>query len=201
MKPNHSTIDEKPLVIHLGPLSKKLTDQEFFQLCQLNRDLHLERSSEGDLIILPPTGGETGRLNFVLNGLFYAWVESNGLGIGFDSSTGFTLPNGAKRSPDLSWVEQSRWDALSDEEKTEFPPSCPDFVVEIRSHSDDIERLKEKMREYIANSARLGWLIDPIEKQVLIYQPYCEVECVQDQIVVSGNPVLPGFELDLLKLW
>lgn len=193
--------DIEPLVLHLGPLSPKMNDQEFFMLCQVNPDLQIERTSKGDLIIIPPTGGETGRLNFILNGLFYTWVVSDGSGIGFDSSTGFTLPNGAKRSPDLSWVKRSRWEALSKEERMEFPPLCPDFVLEFRSYSDAMNKLHEKMLEYIENGAQLGWLIDPLEKRVLVFRPFVETETIKNHGVVSGDPILPGFLLDLSKLW
>ncbi|MBI1987511.1 MAG: Uma2 family endonuclease [Nitrospinae bacterium] len=178
-----------------------MSDHEFFEFCQLNRDLRIERTREGDLIIMPPTGGKTGRRNFTLTGLFTAWVEADGRGIGFDSSTGFTLPNGAKRSPDLAWIERSRWVALTEEEKEGFPPLCPDFVVELRSRSDALEMLQEKMTEYIANGAQLGWLIDPQEKKVYIYHPSADVCCLENPETISDDPVLPGFVLDLRRIW
>lgn len=190
-----------PLILHLGPILQKMSNHEFFEFCQLNRDWRIELTSEGDLIIMPPTGGETGRLNFTLAGIFYVWAEADGTGIGFDSSTGFTLPNGAKRSPDLAWVKRSRWEALTEEEREEFPPLCPDFVVEIRSRSDVLGVLREKMEEYLANGAQLGWLIDPIEKKVYIYRPSAEVCCLEDPKTTSGDPVLPGFTLDMQRLW
>src|SRR5215467_7496978 len=127
--------DVQPLILHMGPVLQRMSDREFFEFCHLNKDLRLERTAEGDLIVTPPTGGETGRRNFTLTGLFKDWIENDGSGVGFDSSTGFALPNGAKRSPDLAWVKKARWEQLTEEEREEFPPVCPDFVVELRSRT------------------------------------------------------------------
>src|SRR5438132_4659472 len=157
-----------PYVIHFEPVLKKLSDEDFFEFCQANRDWRIERTSDGDVIIMPPTGGETGGRNFELAVDFGNWVRADGTGKGFDSSTGFTLPNGAERSPDLAWVRLSRWNALSEEQRKKFPPLCPDFVVELRSPSDSLSGLQEKMQEYIQNGAELGWLIDPVEKKVYV---------------------------------
>jgi Uma2 family endonuclease len=178
-----------------------MSAHEFFEVCQLNRDWRIERTSEGDLIIMPPTGGKTGKRNFTLNGLFFSWVEEDGTGIGFDSSTGFILPNNAKRSPDLAWVKRSRWEQLTREEQEEFPPLCPDFVVELRSQSDALAPLQEKMREYIANGALLGWLLDPLERKVYVYRPASEVVCLEKARTISGEPELPGLVLDLERIW
>jgi len=178
-----------------------MSDHEFFEFCRLNQDWRIERTSDGDLVIMPPTGGNTGRLNSALTALFYAWAEREGTGITFDSSTGFSLPNGAQRSPDLAWVKRSRWDALTREQQEEFPPLCPDFVAEIRSPSDSLRVLRAKMEEYLANGALLGWLIDPLEKKLYVYRPSAEVCCLDDPTTVSGDPVLPGFVLDLGRLW
>jgi Uma2 family endonuclease len=178
-----------------------MSDRDFFEFCRLNQDLRFERTDEGDLIIMPPTGGETGRRNFILTGLFNAWADKDGTGVGFDSSTGFALPNGAKRSPDLAWVKRSRWEALTEREREEFPPLCPDFVVELRSSSDRLDALQSKMREYLDNGARLGWLIDPEEKKVYVYRPDEKVACLENPEAVSGDPILPGFILDLQRLW
>jgi Uma2 family endonuclease len=128
-------------------------------------------------------------------------VETNGTGVGFDSSTGFTLPNGAKRSPDLAWVKRERWEALSVEQRRQFPPLCPDFVVELRSPSDALATVQAKLQEYLDNGAHLGWLIDPREKKVYIYRPQTPVACVDDPQTVSGEPVLPGFVLELKRVW
>lgn len=193
--------EPRPLILHFGPVLQKMSDHDFFEFCQLNRDWRLELTSEGDLIIMPPTGGEAGRRNFNLTMLFGIWAEANGAGICFDSSTGFTLPNGAKRSPDLAWVKRSRWEGLTEEEREEFPPLCPDFVVEIRSRSDALNTLLAKMREYLANGAQLGWLIDPLERKAYIYCPSAEVYCLENPKTISGDPVLPGFILDLRRLW
>lgn len=192
---------EQPLVLNFGPFVKTMNDEEFTAFCQLNRDLRIERTSEGDLIIMPPTGGETGRRNFNLTVLFGEWVERDGTGIGFDSSTGFTLPNGAKRSPDLAWVRRTRWERLTAEEKEGFPPLCPDFVAELRSRSDDLEALQEKLKEYVANGAQLGWLIDPEERKVYVYRPNAPMECLENPKTLSGEPILRGFVLDLERIW
>ncbi len=191
----------QPLVLDFGPFVKTMNDEEFAEFCQLNRDLRIERTSEGDLIIMSPTGGETGRRNFNLTVLFGEWVERDGTGIGFDSFTGFTLPNGAKRSPDLAWVRRARWEQLTAAEKEGFPPLCPDFVAELRSHSDDLEALQEKLKEYVANGAQLGWLIDPEERKVFLYRPNAPMECLEDPKTLSGEPILRGFVLDLERVW
>jgi Uma2 family endonuclease len=190
-----------PLVIHFGPTLRGMSEHEFFAFCQANPDWRIEQTSKGDLILMAPTGGETGRRNFDLNTVFGAWVERDGTGVGFDSSTGFRLPNGAKRSPDLAWVRRSRWEQLSQEARKQFPPLCPDFVVELRSESEALETLQEKMEEYIANGALLGWLIDPETRKVHIYRPGAAAQCLDNPDSVSGEPVLPGFVLDLRGLW
>jgi Uma2 family endonuclease len=189
------------LVLHLGPAMQRMSDDEFFDFCQKHPDLRIERTSEGDLIIMPPTGGETGRSNFSLTGLFYNWVVSNGTGEGFDSSTVFRLPNGAERSPDVAWVRRERWQALTAEQRRKFPPLCPDFVIELRSHTDRLRPLQDKLEEYIENGAQLGWLIDPQEKKVWIYRPNSAVECLDHPVMVSGDPELPGFTLPLDRIW
>jgi Uma2 family endonuclease len=188
------------LVLRLAPVID-MSDEQFFDLCQLNRDLRLERTSQGDLVIMPPTGGETGRMNFDLTGVFSLWVHADGSGVGFDSSTGFTLPNGAKRSPDLAWVRRSRWEALTPQQREQFPPLCPDFVLELRSPSDALATMQAKMQEYLDNGAHLGWLIDPIEKKVYTYRPQAAVECLDNPQTISGDPVLPGFVLELGRVW
>lgn len=193
---------ERPaLTLRFGSALENLSNRNFFELCQANPDLHLERTSEGDLVIMSPTGGNAGRRNFVLIGQFNAWITRYNLGIGFDSSSGFTLPNGAVRAPDLSYVRHERWEALTEEERDMFPPLCPDFVVELRSASDSLSSLQEKMQEYIDNGASLGWLINPLEKTVHVYRPGEDVAVLHNPETVSGSPELPGFVLDVRRLW
>jgi Uma2 family endonuclease len=189
---------DEALVIHFG---RVMDEDEFYDFCMRNEDLNLELSSEGDLIIMPPTGMKTGNRNFKLTAAFAAWVEKDGTGVGFDSSSMFSLPNGAKRSPDLSWIKKERWEALSEKEQEKFSPICPDFVVELRSPSDSLKRLQKKMEEYIANGAQLGWLLDPSGRKVYVYRPGTEVEVLDDPEAVSGEPLLRGFTLDVRALW
>ena len=201
MSTTSSKTEQASFVIHFGPSLRKLNDREFFEFCQLNRDLRIERTSEGDVMVMPPTGSKTGSRNFSLAVQFGAWVEKDGTGKGFDSSSGFKLPNRATRSPDLSWIRNERWEALSQNEQEVFAPICPDFVVELRSPSDRINYVQAKLREYIDNGAQLGWLIDPIEEKVYIYRPHVEVESLDRPLTVSGEPLLRGFVLDLEPLW
>ncbi|NEU77200.1 Uma2 family endonuclease, partial [Hassallia byssoidea VB512170] len=147
------------LTVNLKPVLE-LTDEQFFQLCQANRDLRFERTATGELIIMPPTGGETGNRNGRLNQQLFNWADADNTGIAFDSSGGFKLPNGADRSPDASWIKLERWNALTQEQQTRFLPLCPDFVVELLSPTDSLRETQEKMREYRDNGARLGWLIN-----------------------------------------
>ncbi len=178
-----------------------LTDEQFFQLCQNNRDLRFERTARGELIIMPPTGSETSDRNADLTYQLRAWSRQNQLGKSFDSSGGFKLSNGAERSPDASWVKMSRWNALTQTEKERFAPLCPDFLVELMSPSDSIEKTRAKMREYMDNGAKLGWLINRQQQQVEIYRPNREVEILQSPRTLSGENVLPGFVLDLAEIW
>ena len=183
-------------------LTLQVTPAEFVAIAAVNRDLRLERTASGELIVNPPTGGTSGKRNRRITGLLDRWCEANeGLGEGFDSSTGFRLPNGATRAPDASWVRRDRWDALTQEEKEGFPPLCPDFVVELRSKTDSLGTLQDKMQEYIDSGARLGWLIDPQNRRVEIYRSGKEVELLDEPSQVSGEEVLPGFILDLRRVW
>jgi Uma2 family endonuclease len=166
-----------------------------------NKDLRLELSAQGELSIMSPTGGETGDRNLELGGQVWFWNRQNGLGKAFDSSTGFKLPNGATRSPDVSWIKIARWNALTPEQRKRFLPLCPDFVIELVSESDDLADTQAKMREYIANGLRLGWLINPKNKQVEIYRPNQEIEVLQSPANLSGENVLPGFILDLQPIF
>lgn len=185
------------LAINLNGLIAKITDNEFFELCRNNADLRMEMTKEGDLIIMPPTGGETSGYNFDLVLDFGSWVRRDGTGKGFESNAMFVLPNGAKRMPDMSWIKLERWNQLTDTQKKSFPPICPDFVVELRSPSDSIQDLKDKMAEYIENGAQLGWLIDPIQKKVFVFRPDTEPEEFNNPASISGDPLLKGFTLDL----
>jgi Uma2 family endonuclease len=189
------------IVLHLGPRIDRWTDEEFAELCRVNRDLRLERTADGDLIIMPPTGGETGRRNLELALRLGEWAKREGSGVAFDSSTGFRLPNGAHRSPDASWIVSERWNALSQEAREGFPPLCPDFVVELRSPTDPLAHLQAKMQEFVDNGARLGWLIDPFERRVHVYRPETEPVELDEPETIAGEPVLPGFALDLALFW
>ncbi len=188
------------LTLNLNPIIK-LTSEQFYLLCEANPELKLERNSQGELIVMPPTGGETGRSNSNINGQIWFWNEEKQLGELFDSSTGFTLPSGANRSPDVSWVEKSRWDPLNKEQKEKFIPLCPDFVIEIMSPSDNLKKLQNKMQEYMENGCRLGWLINRKQQEVEIYRQGKEVEVLKLPQTISGEDVLPGFLLNMQKIW
>jgi len=179
----------------------KLTSEQFYQLCEENPDLKLERSANGELIAMPPTGGETGKRNVKLTTQLDLWNEQTELGEVFDSSTGFTLPNKADRSPHASWVEKSRWSALTPEQREKFIPLCPDFVIELVSPSDSLKKTQEKMQEYMENGCRLGWLTNRKKREVEIYRPGQDVEVLQSPLTLYGENVLPGFVLNLQKIW
>jgi len=178
-----------------------MTDADFFRFCQLNRDWRIERTSDGDLIVMPPASSDSGHRNFSLTTQLGVWSRSNGTGLGFDSSAGFRLPNGATRSPDAAWIRRDRWDALSEDEKRAFAPVTPDFVAELRSKTDSLDVLRAKMREYIDNGARLGWLIDPMARRVEDYRPGEEPVLLDQPATIAGDPVLPGFVLDLAEIF
>jgi Uma2 family endonuclease len=181
--------------------STRLTDEQFFELCSANRNLRFERSADGELVIMAPTGGGTGNKNAELSIDLGIWNRQTRLGKVFDSSTGFKLPNGADRSPDASWVRLERWNALTEEQKDSFIPLAPDFAVELRSKTDALKTLQTKMREYRDNGVRLGWLIDAKTQRVEIYRPGQEVELLESPVSLSGEDILPGFRLDLSTLW
>ena len=189
------------LPLKLNVQAAHLSDEEFLQLCQENPELRIEMNARGELVIMPPTGMKTGVRNGVFNFHFVEWAKRDGSGVAFDSSTMFTLPNGAKRSPDASWVKRERWDALTEKQQEGTGPLCPDFVVELRSPSDRLSVLQEKMQESLNNGVQLGWLIDPIDKQIYIYRPDQSVEVLEDPVSLQGDPVLPGFLLPVQELW
>jgi Uma2 family endonuclease len=188
------------LTLQLPPVLQ-LTDEQFEQLSAVNQDLRLELTAKGELIIMPPTGGETGNRNFEIYIDLGIWNRQNRLGKAFDSSTGFRLPNGTTRSPDASWVRMERWDALTEEQRKKLLPLCPDFAVELVSETDDLEDTQEKMQEYLENGLSLGWLINPRTQQVEIYRPNQAVEVLQSPATLSGEDVLPEFVLDLQPIF
>lgn len=191
---------EMQLVVHT--LSDyEMDDERLYEFCRINAGLRIERTPGGELEIMAPTGGETGNRNSNLNYQLTGWTLADGTGVGFDSSTGFALPNGAVRSPDASWVGRERLSELTPEQKQRFLPLCPDFVVEISSPSDSLAALEAKMYEYIENGAKLGWLIVPTERKVHVYQPNQDVKTLESPQSISGDPVLPGFVLDLGRIW
>ncbi len=174
-----------------------LTDEQFYQLCQDNENWQLERTAKGELVIMPPIGGVSGNREADLNAEVVIWNRQTQLGRVFSSSTIFRLPNGGNRSPDVAWVANERWDSLTLEEQEKFPPLCPDFVIELRSRTDSLTQLQEKMQEYLNSGLRLGWLINPQSQQVEIYRLNQLVEVIQLPASLSGENVLPGFVLDL----
>ncbi|MEM6837598.1 MAG: Uma2 family endonuclease [Cyanobacteria bacterium P01_C01_bin.120] len=188
------------LTLNLHPVAQ-LTETAFKTLCASNPEAKLERTATGELVIMSPTGGETGRRNLNISMQLGMWNEQAGLGVAFDSSTMFQLPNGAFRSPDAAWVELSRWQALTDEEREGFCPLCPDFVIELRSPSDSLKTLREKMTEYIDNGTQLGWLIDPKTKHVEIYHSNTAPETLNAPQITAGEPVLKDFPLNLISIW
>ncbi len=192
--------DLLPLVLRARPVLH-LSDDEFFEFCRQNPDLRIEQTGKGDWIIMAPTGGETGSRNSEVSRQFGNWARQDGTGVAFDSSTGFVLPGGARRSPDASWVLTSRLAPLTPEQKRRFLPLCPDFVVELRSPSDSLGDTQDKMAEYRDSGARLGWLLDAAERRVHVYRPGREIEILDAPKSVAGDPVLPGFVLDLGLVW
>jgi Uma2 family endonuclease len=188
------------VTLKLDPIVK-LTRDAFYKLCEANPDLQVERSVDGELIIVMPLGGGNGSREADLITDLTSWNRHVGLGKVFSSSTLFGLPNGADRSPDAAWVSLDRWQSLSTEEQEGFPPLCPDFVIELRSRTDRLKPLQAKMQEYLDNGLRLGWLIDPKNKRVEIYRAGQPVEIVESPLNLSGEEVLPGFVIELSWLW
>lgn len=187
-------------VLNMPPIAR-LSDEQFYQLCQANRDFRLELTADGELIIMPPTGGETGKRNSDLIADLVIWNRQTKLGVVFDSSTGFNLPNGAKRSPDVAWISLAKWNSLTTTQKQKFLPLCPDFVIELRSPTDKLPPLQNKMGEYIANGTILGWLVNPQDKQIEISRSGQDVEVLNFPQTISGENVLLGFVLNLESIW
>jgi Uma2 family endonuclease len=194
-------ISPASLPIALDMHSVDLSDEQFYQLCRDNRDWRLELTASGELIIMPPTGSMTGSRNADINYQLTAWAKNHGTGLTFDSSTGFSLPNGAKRSPDAAWIRRERWETLTEQQQGGFAPICPDFVLELRSPDDRLSALQDKMVEYLENGARQGWLIDPKTRRIYVYRPGLPVECLQNPESISGDPVLPRFVLNMKGVW
>lgn len=189
-----------PIVVHLQPVVN-LSDEQLYDFSQINRDLRIERNQQGELVIMPPTGGDTGERNAEITMQLRLWAKENGAGATFDSSTGFRLPNGAVRSPDAAWIKHSRLDSLTAEQRKKFIPLCPDFVIELRSPTDNLSTLQEKMQEYIANGAEMGVLLDTEQRRVYIYKPNEPVKELEGPEKINCSPVLSGFELNLLEIW
>jgi Uma2 family endonuclease len=191
---------EAYLTIHMNP-AVTLTDEQFFDLCQINRELRLERTAKGDIVIMAPTGGETSNRNSELNRQLGNWARRDGTGAAFDSSAGFKLPNGAERSPDAAWVSHKRLAQLTPAQKKRFIPLCPDFVVELLSPTDSLIVTQAKLVEYMENGARLGWLIHADARKIYVYRPGTAVDELKDVTEISADPELSGFVLDLTDIW
>ena len=196
---SHAT-EVLPIVLRLSPLIE-LTEERFAEFCSLNRDLHIERTATGELEIMAPAFSETGGKNTEISGQLWYWARQDGTGVAYAPPAGFTLPNGAIREPDASWISRSRLEDLTPEQRSGFYNICPDFVIELRSDTDRLSVLQAKMEEYIANGARLGWLIDPQTRSVHTYRPDSKTEILQNSESVSADSTLPGFTLDLTEIW
>ena len=195
------SLETKPLLLDVHSITLRVTPEEFEKLCRDNPERSLELTASGELIVMSPVGGESGNSESELGADLVIWNRQTRLGKTFSSSTIFILPNGAQRSPDAAWVELSRWEALTPEQRTKFPPLAPDFAIELRSATDRLPPLREKMEEYRANGVRLGWLIDPQKQQVEIYRLGQDVEVLQSPSNLNGEDVMPGFTLDLSSIF
>jgi Uma2 family endonuclease len=193
-------VEIHPVVLRLKPVIH-LTDDQLFELCQLNADWRIEYTAQGELIVMPPTGGETSNRNMEITFQLQSWTRQDQTGVAFDSSGGFNLPNGAMRSPDAAWVRRSRLAGLTRDQKQKFLPLCPDFVIELRSPTDNLKALQDKMQEYMDNGAQLGWLIDPLTRRIQVYRPQRPPETIEAPSTVSADPLLPGFALNLQTIW
>ncbi|MBE9070009.1 Uma2 family endonuclease [Leptolyngbya cf. ectocarpi LEGE 11479] len=178
-----------------------LSDQQFYELCRAHPDVKFERTPGGYLLLMPPTGGETGNRNIEIGADFVIWNRQSKLGVLFDSSTCFRLPGGGDRSPDIAWVKQERWEALSPADRERFPPIAPDFVLELMSPSDTLRETQAKMEEYMGSGVRLGWLINRKQRRVWIYRPEIDSQLLENPVTLSGEATLPGFSLDMAAVW
>lgn len=199
-KPVTNEVGFARLVLQFSPFIE-IDEEQFFEFCQANRDYRIERNSEGEIIIMPPTGWGTGDKNAEITTQLRVWAKQDGRGRSVDSSAGYEMPNGAVMSPDASWVLNERLEKVSPAKRLKFLPLAPDFVVELRSKSDSLSMLKEKMREYIENGVRLGWLIDATKKKIYVYRPEQTVETLENPSEISGEPLLSGFVLNLKEIW
>jgi Uma2 family endonuclease len=193
-------VEAWPIVLQLRP-AINLTDDQLYEFCQLNGELQIEYTAQGELVIMPPTGLESSDQESELIMQLRTWAKHDQTGVAFGSSAGFRLPDGALRSPDAAWVRRSRLEGLTQQQKQRFAPICPDFVIELRSRTDSLRALQAKMEEYIANGAQLGWLIDYQNRRVYVYRPQMPVERLESPVELSGDPVLPGFVLDMRAIW
>lgn len=187
-------------VLQFNPFIK-MTDEQFFEFCQANRDVRIERNSQGEIIIMPPTGWETGDKNAEITAQLRNWTKKDGRGKSADSSAGYKMPNDAIVSPDASWILKERLEKISPAKRRKFLPLAPDFVIELRSESDSLTKLKDKMEEYISNGVSLGWLIDASERKVYVYRRNAEIETLENPTKISGEPLLQGFTLNLTEIW
>jgi Uma2 family endonuclease len=194
------SLEARPLLVDTSRITlRRITREEFELLCQDNPELRLELTADGELVTMAPAGFESSEKNGDLSADVVIWNRQTKIGRTFDSSGGFTLPNGAIRSPDVTWIEKSKLANISSD--IAFPSVVPDFVIELRSKSDSLKTLQEKMVEYRTNGVRLGWLINPQKQQVEIYRLGQEIEVLESPITLSGEDVLPGFVLDLSTIW
>lgn len=187
--------------LNLGSFLRPMKNDEFLQLSRDNQDVQIEMTKDGDLIIMPGTGGLTGKRNIRILRKLDEWTENDATGVAFDSDTIFCLPNGAKKIPDASWLSIEKWNSLSEKEKDKIVPFAPDFAIELRSRTDSLKDLQEKMQEYIENGTSLGWLIDPAMRKIHIYRPNSEVEILENPSEISGEPLLQGFTLNVREIW
>lgn len=190
-----------PMVMKIDVADWHLSDEQFEQLSAANPEWKIELNGRGEMIIMPSTGFIPGVKSNELSFLVTLWSKQDGIGIVGDSSTMYILPNGAKRSPDVSWVLRERLKRFTQKELQKYAPFAPDFVIELRSPTDSLKELKEKMAEYAENGVRLGWLIDPQKKQVHIYRPDTELQILESPQTLNGEDVLVGFTLNLSEIW